>query len=200
VWHGFVPPPFRDINASTRSWVSVPYCCAVAAMFLGPVLLAVGRRPSVPARNWAWAAALAAAPALVFPSAATVAPDDARRGGLIWSIVAHGPSVMDRSLVLAALGALGAWVVCQLVVLLPRPVGVLLTAGLTALAATLWAGEQLHQKYFELPIAALTVIVVCALIASGRPIRRWPLIALGVAQLILTAGIVAKPFLAGLFA
>ena len=197
-WQGFIPPPFREINAATRSWVSLSYCLAVAAVFLGPVLIATSWRRRAAPRVATCVAIAATVPALVFTSAATVAPNDMRRGGIIWSAVAHGPVVMDRSLVLAALAALGAWVICQLVSQLPLQVGVLWTGGVGALAITMCAGGQLYQKYFELPIAALTVILVCALIAAGRLARYWPLALLSVVQLVLTAGIVVKPFVTGL--
>jgi hypothetical protein len=200
VWKGFVPPPFREINAATRSWVSLSFCAAVAGLFLGPVLLATARPLSAPPRLAALVAAVTAAPAVIFPSVATVSPDDARRGGLVWGLVAHGPSVLDRSLVLVVLAALGGWIACHVVATLPRPVAVLLATSLVALSVVLWAGLQLHQKYFELPIAALTVIALCALISSGRLVRQWPLVALAAAQFVLTAGIVVKPVLSALVA
>jgi hypothetical protein len=195
VWKGLIPPPFREINAAARSWVSLSFCGAVAAIFLGPVLLATARPLAAPPRIAALVAAVAAAPALVFPSVATSTPGDARTGGLIWSLVAHGPSVLDRSLVLAALAALGGWISCHVIAALPRPAAVMVAGSLAALSIALWAGLQLYQKYFELPMAALTVIGVCALIASDRLARRWPLIALAAAQLVMTGGIVVKPFL-----
>ena len=148
VWHGFVPPPFRVMNAGTQSWVSVSYCAAVAAMFLGPLLLALGRRRAARAHIAVCVAAITAAPAWIFQSVVTEPPNDARRGGLIWSLVSHGPSVMDRSLVLAVLAALGGWIICHVIAELPRREGVMLAMSLAALAITLWAGLQLHQKYF----------------------------------------------------
>ncbi|MCG5433100.1 hypothetical protein LV457_12515 [Mycobacterium sp. MYCO198283] len=198
LWHGFVPPFFHEINAATRSWVSLSYCFAVAAMFLTPVLLCVEQRRSVPRVVAVAAVGLAVLPALIFSSTATVSPDDTRRGGLIWGLVAHGPAVGGRSLVLVALAGTGAYVTCRLAAQLSPPCAVVATTGLCALAVVLSAGGQLYQKYFELPIAALAVFAVCDALSAGTVTRRWPLCLLVAVQAMLTIGIVIRPIVSAL--
>ncbi|MCC5582549.1 hypothetical protein IMZ11_43890, partial [Microtetraspora sp. AC03309] len=67
-----------------------------------------------------------------------------------------------------------------------------------SVAAVLCAGGQLYQKYVELPIAGLALIVICALSASGRVRRHWPLAALATLQTLLTVGIVVVPIVSAM--
>jgi hypothetical protein len=200
LWQGLVPPLFRENNAATRSWVAPSYCFAVAAIFLVPIVLATAQR-TAPPRIAAIAAIAAALPALIFPSVVTATGnDEPRRGGVIWSVVEHGPTLLDRSLILAILAAIGAWSACEVVALVSGATGRLLAFGLVALAITMCAGGQLYQRYLELPIAGLTVIVLCAAISANLLKRRWPVIMLAAVQAVLTAGIIAKPVISALLA
>jgi hypothetical protein len=198
LWQGFIPPGFREMNASNRSPVSLSYCFAVAAMFFVPVLIAVGVRATPKPLIPIGLGLLAALPALVFSSAVTTPPDNSRYGGLIWVLVGHTPTLAGRSVLLAVLAFVGAWSVCYVLANLDQATALLVGSALIALAVTQSAGGQLFQKYFELPIAALTLVTLTALGARGLINRRWPLVGLALLQAMLTSGIVIKPFVAAL--
>ncbi|MGB3482216.1 MAG: hypothetical protein WBB07_08365 [Mycobacterium sp.] len=195
-WHGLTPPGFREMNAANRSPVSLSYCFAVAAMFFVPIVIGVVGRPVRRTLAPLVLGTLAAVPAIVFPSVATVPPDNTRYGGLIWMLVAHGPSYGDRSIVLAILAFIGAWSVCHVLMTLDQPTKTLAGTALVALAVCLSAGGQLYQKYFELPVAAIAMMTIVALAQGGLIKRNWPLIALILLQATLTMGIVLVPLVA----
>ena len=112
LWRGFSPPLTQEMNASRLSWVSLSYCFAVGALFFVPVAIAVwDRRPRRPLAAYVLPVA-AALPALVFESAATTPPDNSRRGSLIWTLVAHTPTIFGRSPFLAILAFVGALAAC----------------------------------------------------------------------------------------
>ncbi|SDR29294.1 hypothetical protein SAMN04489765_4627 [Tsukamurella pulmonis] len=200
LWGGIAPPAGRAMNAMHRSPTSLSFVAAVAAVFLVPVVLAVS--PLTEVRSWAREASVvgvvAALPAVVFASAATLAPDDARRGGLVWSAVGSLPDVAGRSPVLIVLAFVGGFAATVLVRTVPARAGVVLATALPALAAVLVFGAQLYQKYAELPVAVLTVLLLVPLFAAGRVRRRWPLICLAALQAALTAGLVGLPILQSL--
>ena len=197
MWRGFLPPGMHELNATRQSWVSVSYCFAVSAIFFVPLFVAIPIRAMPRPVMAVGLSVVAALPALVFRSAATPRPDDARRGGLIWELVQHTPTVGGRSLLLALLAFVGAYSVCCILANLDKTTAILVGSALVGLAVTMSAGGQLYQKYFELPIAVLTLIAICAL-AQRLIIRRWPLVVLAVLQAVLTAGIVIKPLVASL--
>lgn len=198
LWRGFSPPLTQEMNASRLSWVSLSYCFAVGALFFVPVAIAVwDRRPRRPLAAYVLPVA-AALPALVFESAATTPPDNSRRGSLIWTLVAHTPTIFGRSPFLAILAFVGALALCLVIVNLDRTTATLTGTGVVALAVAMVAGGRLYQKYFELPIAALALIALVALASAGLVARRWPLWAIAGLQAVLLAGIVAKPVLAAL--
>jgi hypothetical protein len=167
-------------------------------MFFVPVLIAVGVRTARTHQIPIGLGVFAALPALIFPSAGTTPPDKSRYGGFIWVLVSHGPTMAGRSILLAILAFVGAWSVCHVLAQVDRTTALLVGSALIALAVTLSAGGQLYQKYFELPIAALTLVAVSALAARGLIVRRWPLVGLALLQAMLTSGIVIKPFIAAL--
>jgi hypothetical protein len=197
LWRGFLPPGMHELNATRQSWVSVSYCFAVSAIFFVPVFLALPTRVTPRSSAAVVLGLVAALPALVFPSAATPRPDDARRGGLIWELVQHTPTLAGRSPLLALLAFIGACSVCHVLVNLDKVTATLVASSLAGLAVTMSAGGQLYQKYFELPIAALTLLAICAL-AERLILHRWPLVGLATLQAMLTAGIVIKPLVAAL--
>ena len=199
LWHGFLPPGFHEMNASNRSPVSLSYCFAVAAMFFVPALVAVGIRATPQPLIPIGLGLVAALPALVFTSAATTPPDKSRFGGLIWVLVGHTPTLAGRSVLLPVLAFVGAWSVCYVLANLDQTTALLVGSALIALAVMQSAGGQLYQKYFELPIAALTLVTLTAFAATGRIYRRWPLVGLATLQAFLTAGIVIKPFVAAMW-
>jgi hypothetical protein len=186
------------MNAAIWSWVSLSYCFAVAAVFFLPILVSIGirrlDRPLIPI-GLGMAAAI---PAFIFESSATKPPDSSRRGSLIWTLVAHTPTIAGRSILLASLAFAGAWAVYLVLANLDRKTALLVGSGLVALSVAMVAGGRLYQKYFELPIAALALITIAALASSGAIKRRWPLLALAGLQAVLLAGIVVKPIVSAI--
>ncbi len=197
LWGGIAPPAGRTMNAMHLSPVSPSFVAAVGAVFVVPLVLAVATVSDVRAwtREAALVGAVVALPALVFSSAATLAPDDARRGGLVWSVVGALPDVAGRSPALVILAFAGGFAATVAARMLPARDGAVLAATLVGLAAVLLAGAQLYQKYAELPIAALAVILLTRLFAAGRIRRRWPLAALAALAAVVTAGTVVWPIL-----
>ncbi|WP_148281425.1 hypothetical protein [Tsukamurella sp. 1534] len=197
VWGGVAPPAGRAMNAMHTSPAAPSYVAAVAAVFLTPVLLAAVDTASI-RRHFAIASAmgvLVAVPALTFPSAATAAPDDSRRGGLVWALVGAFPDLGGRSPVLVVLAFAGGFVATVLTLTLPARCAAVLAGSLVALAVVLVSGAQLYQKYVELPVAVLVVLVLVQLFAADRVARRWPLVALAALQALFTAGLVVLPIL-----
>ena len=193
LWHGFLPPRFHEMNAANRSWLSPTYCAAVAAVFFVPISLATYGRGRPRLSTTLGAGAAVALPALVWTSSATTGTDNARRGGLIWESVEHTPLLDGRSLLLTLLAFAGGCSICHVLLLLDNTTAILIGTGLVSLAATMTAGGQLYQKYFELPVAAMALIAICALAANGAIERRWPLVGLAALQALLTAALVAGP-------
>lgn len=193
LWHGFLPPRFHEMNAANRSWLSPTYCAAVAAVFFVPISLATYGRGHPRLSTTLGVGAAVALPALVWTSSATTGTDNARRGGLIWESVEHTLLLDGRSLLLTLLAFAGGCSICHVLVLLDNTTAILIGTGLIGLAATMTVGGQLYQKYFELPIAAMALIAICALAAKGAIERRWPLVALAALQSLLTAALVVGP-------
>lgn len=198
LWGGLTPPAGREFNAAALSPTAPAFAAAVTAVFALPILLAVVDGWAPLRRHLPVAVTvglLAAAPAVVFTSSATVAPDQSRRGGLVWSLVAVAPDVMNRSPMLVALAFTGGAVTTLLCVALPRSLAVLLSVSVLALATVTVAGAQLYQKYVELPLGMLALVIVAQLFAAGRIRRTWPLVALAVLQAVITAAVVGLPIL-----
>ncbi len=112
------------------------YVAAVAAVFLVPLGVAVTTVADVRARarEAVVVGLIAAVPAIVFASAATLAPDDARRGGLVWSAVGAFPDVAGRSPVLVVLAFLGGFAATVVATSVPARHGAVLATSLVALA------------------------------------------------------------------
>lgn len=200
LWGGIAPPAGRTMNAMHLSPTALSFVAATAAIFLVPVVFAVTDVADVRrlARGAAMAGLIVSVPAIVFASAATDSPDDSRRGGLVWSVVGALPDVAGRSPALIVLAFLGGFAAAVVVRTVPARYGAVLASSLVALAAVLVFGAQLFQKYAELPIAVLTVLVLTWLFAERRVRRLWPLVALAALQAVLTAGIVGLPILQAL--
>lgn len=195
LWHGFLPPRFHEMNAANRSWLSPTYCAAVAAVFFVPISLATYGRGRPRLSTTLGVGAAVALPALVWTSSATAGSDNSRRGGLIWESVAHTPLVDGRSPLLVLLAFAGGCSICHVVAVLDRAVGILVVAGFAGISATMTVGGQLYQKYFEMPVAALALMAICALAANGAIERRWPLVTLALLQVMLTIALVVKPII-----
>jgi hypothetical protein len=195
LWHGFLPPRFQEMNAASRSWLSPTYCAAVAAVFFVPISLATYGRGRPRLLTTLGAGVAVASPALLWTSSATAGSDNSRRGGLIWESVAHTPLLDGRSPLLVLLAFAGGCSICHVMVALDRAVGTLVVAGFAGISVTMTVGGQLYQKYFEMPVAALALMAICALAANGAIERRWPLVTLAMLQVMLTIALVVKPII-----
>ncbi|MEV6768627.1 hypothetical protein AB0N05_08320 [Nocardia sp. NPDC051030] len=196
LWGGLTPPAMRQFNAAHPSLTAIAFTFAVAAIFAVPVLVASAQVAAVRAHLVAETVTglIVAAPALVFRSAATKFPDDSRRGGVVWTVVGKLPDVAGRSPVLAVAAFVGGFACAALLFVLERRTAVIMAAALVALTLVTAPGSQLYQKYAELPIAVLTLLVVVEIARSRRLVRTWPLAGLAAFQLVVTAGIVGIPF------
>ncbi|APA96542.1 hypothetical protein [Nocardia seriolae] len=195
LWGGLTPPAMRQFNAANPSWTAIAFTFAVAAIFAVPVLaataqVAVVRTHLVPELV---TGLVVAAPAVVFRSAATKFPDDSRRGGVLWTLVGKLPVLDGRSPVLAVLAFVGGFACAALFFVLERRTALLMAGALVALAVVTAPGSQLYQKYAELPIAMLAVLVIVEIGRTRILPRTWPLAGLAAFQLIATAGIVGVP-------
>lgn len=195
LWGGLTPPSTHQFNASSYSFTSISYTFAVAAIFLTPILLATLGKSEIRERipTAFTVGLLAAVPAIVFSSGATNQPDESRRGGFVWSVVAIFPDVADRSLLLIVLAFIGGFVGTIVCFTLTRQIALLLATSLVSVAIVTAAGSQLYQKYIELPVAVLVLIALVYLFRVGRIIRTWPLLLLALFQLAMTASIVILP-------
>ncbi|WP_072749482.1 hypothetical protein [Rhodococcus maanshanensis] len=195
MWGGLTPPAMRGFNASTQSWTSIAFTFAVAAIFAVPVLIATMRTDVIRERARVGVAvgAVAALAASVFPSAATSFPDDSRRGGVVWAVVAQVPDVAGRSPILVILAFIGGFACTVVFFILERRTAIILASALCALAVATAPGAQLYQKYAELPIGMFAVLAIVALFADGQIRRTWPLLGLAGFQALLTIGVVVMP-------
>ncbi|MVU77331.1 hypothetical protein GPX89_08735 [Nocardia sp. ET3-3] len=195
LWGGLTPPAMRQFNAANPSWTAIAFTFAVAAIFAVPVLAAVADAAAVRAHLAAEivTGVVVAVPALVFRSTATKFPDDSRRGGVLWTLVGKLPALDGRSPVLAVLAFAGGFACAAVFFVLERRTAVVMAAALVALAVVTAPGSQLYQKYAELPIAMLSVLVIVAVARTGRLSRTWPLAGLATFQFVATAGIVGVP-------
>jgi hypothetical protein len=194
MWGGLTPPA-GQANASSQSWTSISFVFAVAACFAVPVFIATLRTDIVRGRICfaTIVGLIVALPAIVFESSATSFPDDSRRGGVLWSVVAEFPDVSGRSLILAVLSFVGGFVCTVLFYVLNRRTAIMLASSTLALASAMAPGAQLYQRYAELPIAMMVVLTIVAL-ANDQQIRRfWPILCLVAYQAFATVAIVVVP-------
>lgn len=194
-WRGLTPPAAAAYNAQSISLVAPSYVAAVAAIFFVPILLCCSERPlSRRSLRLASVSAICAAlPAAIFPSMPT--SDSSRRGGLIWSAVDHMPAISSRSvglIVLSAAGGASLYLVCAR---LDPALKVIVGTSAVAMSVTGLAAAQLFQKYVELPMAGLSILVIVAIFGSNRWSRKYPLLLLYAAQLAVVIEVVLKPLI-----
>lgn len=210
VWGGLTPPRFQGFQGQPYLRPSsFALALAVFGLFSIPFLAALGEWPraslALLARDRAAIACVAAgaATALVVPS--SYSPSFGRAGGVVWHLVAHGPVVGQRSLLLAVLAAWGALTVLQWWRLYRGGAdawraGILLLVVL-AVAVAQAVSANVFQRYFE-PVQLIVLISLTALAwahksrAGDRPRARRAAAWLGVliaVQLAVTgAGLYAK--------
>jgi hypothetical protein len=84
------------------------------------------------------------------------------RFGAIWSLLALGPNLADRSLLLALGSMLGAMVVVCWLAAMPRRERWIMLAALSAFAASQTANQQLWQRYHD-PMVLLWLVIASTL-------------------------------------
>lgn len=194
LWGGLTPPAMRQFNTASQSWTAISFIFAVAAVFAVPLVASIRTNlVRERAKVAATVGLLVAAPAIVFPSAATSSPDDSRRGGVVWAVVAKFPGIADRSPILVMLAFIGGFACTLIFYALEKRTAIMLTSAILALTIATVPGAQLYQRYAELPIAMLAVLAIVALAADRQILRTWPLLCLAGFQALATAGIVLMP-------
>ena len=164
-WGGLTPSAMRGFNNNGLSPSALSYAYALSLMFFLPILLSVWSSLRSTLSSKIGVSCLvfgvcAALPAAVFESAPTERPNDARRGGLLWTVLSKLPVIEGRSLVLIVLSFAGGVVLTSVGVILQKELGNLVAVSVPALAVSATFGSQLYQKYFELPLAGLAVISI----------------------------------------
>ncbi len=210
LWGGLVPPALADYHDRGIRWAQPVLTLALLGgfgAFFAPVLVAPGSgRDRGPLLVAALVAGLAALPPTSW------APDAGRWGGAIWELVRRTPAPGDRSLVLVAGAAVGAWVLVHAARRL-RACGRGWDAALLGLSLAGWTAAhclnaQTWQRYAEplllvgLAWAAATVLRASAAQDGDEATRVPPRWWLGPAVLTLgQAGLLGltlvRPLLGG---
>jgi len=192
-WQGLVPPNhFRDEKLVGISATSVSYLLALAGFFGTVYLYSLEGAKIVSIFNQSacrWAALFGCGISLI--SATNYAPGAGRWGGYLWNLSQYFPVCWDRSLLLTIAAAWGGAVLCRLVLLIFEWNGL---AGSVVWGSCLggWAlsfipNKLAYQRYFEPLLLALLILAVGLIQESGsRPIRKMPLILLGLFQFTVT--------------
>lgn len=199
-WGGLTPPAMRGFNANGLSPSALSYGYAIAFVFFFPILVSVSRGlRSAVAPPTAFACVvvglLASLPAAIFESFPTERPNDARRGGIVWSALSRLPEAAERSLALVALSFAGGVVVTAVCITLKRELGYLVFISVPALGLSATFGSQLYQKYFELPLAALAVLCLVSYAQSKKIVRVFPLVLLSIFQFAALIAVVVLPII-----
>jgi hypothetical protein len=161
-WGGLTPPGFDEQSGTSPA--ALPLTLAIVGVF-GPVFAAcaVTRDDVLRGRGPYGAAAAGALLALAVPTSETMELER-RTGGGLWKLVEATPVVADRSLVLAALAAVGGAVTVALWRAaarhaMKRPAAILLVAMLS-LAVAQAGTVRTYQRYFEPVLLVLLALLV----------------------------------------
>ena len=182
-WKGLLPPPLARLNATHHSPAGLTYMVALAACYLTPLVLALGRDVWGRRQDWpiaAGAGLVAALPGIVFPSSELAGRELPRSGGWLWAVVARTPAPGDRSVLLVGLAFVGGAAFALLLLRIarggsPQVAWVLGTALVTA-AVFASAGAQMYQKYYETPLVLIVFLVIREAFRGRPPHRRaWAL-------------------------
>jgi hypothetical protein len=173
-WGQLTPPLFAE--QSGLSPAALPFALALAAIFGSFFALCVARRDDLlRGRAPVVAASVGAVLALAAPTSETV--DLQRRtGGGLWKLVAAGPVVADRSVVIAVLAPLGGIVLVALWRAASRrapsrPAAVLFVAMLS-LAFAQAATTRTYQRYFEPALLVLLALLTALALRELPPDAR----------------------------
>lgn len=185
-WRGLLPPAMASSNADHRSPAGLTYMFALAAWFLVPLVVALGRDVWGRRRDWPLALGtglVAAVPGLLFPSSELGGDDLPRSGGWLWVLVSKTPAPGDRSVLLVVLALVGGAAFALLLLRLVRTgsgrVAAVLGVALVGAALFASAGSQMYQKYYETPLVIIVFFLLRALFAGAAPGRTtvlaaWP--------------------------
>jgi hypothetical protein len=183
-WHGLVAPQWQTVSL-TLSAAPVAYILAVAG-FLGTFfVLSLGSLVRSQAWRDPWVLTAACAGfAITLISPTAWSPGQGRWGGWMWGLVAHLPSVGQRSLFFMLVSPWGAALIVLLARLLwrqgQRREALLWSCSIGAWASSYIPGTNIYHHYFEAPLM-IFFAVACALAARGTPGLRlawWPIILL----------------------
>lgn len=190
LWGGLVPPSFQQYHGSGGNPATPVYALALVgiwgvAAFLGiPGFLRELLTPRI-----ALVALLAGAACCLVPSNYVV---HVRFGGVLWTIASKFPAVMERSLFLVPLAALGAAAIGAYLRLWSRTqdtaargMGAYALLALLGSVAAQTANSQCFERYLQPPVLVFTAIAATALV--GRGYRVWPLVAAAMLSAALSA-------------
>lgn len=192
-WGGLTPPAFQGGNATPPSAISVSYTAALSASFLLPLALSAtsSGRPWL-GRAGIAAGLVAALPAALSPSEATIT-SNARAGGWLWEVVRLAPGLGGRSPLLIALAFLGGVTLVQVTHQVDRRVRWVVVVGVLSLALTLTPGVNLYQRYTEVPLLLLALVLSREVCRRRALARRWPLVLVGLGQAAVLSVVVLVP-------
>ena len=150
LWGGLVPPNFQYFHSFHVVWIALGFALAVVGFYAPFFLLALPRGLALLRRNTGGvllAGVVGACCALVPPSDFSI--EFGRSGGIMWKLVAAGPVVADRSLVLGFFAAIGAGSIA-LIWLSLREAGEQRGASypLAATTSTMFS-IQSYQRYYD---------------------------------------------------
>ena len=190
LWGGLVPPSFQQYHGGGGNPATPVYALALVgiwgfAAFLGiPGFLRELFTPRI-----ALVALLAGAACCIVPSNYVV---HVRFGGVLWTIASKFPAVMERSLLLVPMAALGAAAIAAYLRLWQRAqdtaargVGAYALFALLGSVAAQTANSQCFERYLQPPVLVFTAIAAMAL--AGRGYRAWPLVAAAALSAALSA-------------
>lgn len=195
-WGGLVPRSHvRGINDPGFSVMPIVYLLAVVALLWGPWLWARfgARELWCRVRERAALGAAAAGLALVVLTHSAYDRALGHWGGYLWSVAAHLPEIAGRSpvfLVLAPLGALALGVTARELWRENARAAVLLGAAMGTWALACCFNPLVFHRYYE-PPALVFLLLAAGMLSPAQPRGggwrdRWPLLALGAVQLLIT--------------
>jgi hypothetical protein len=192
LWHGFTPPLFKELNGISVNGASISYGFAMLAVLGLPVLLATGRFLSrTTFRTGVVVGLFAALPGVIFASSRTAG--DSRNGGWLWAAVGIGPSFENRSVLLVVLAVVGGIVGTALLAGLDTRIAVVVSSSFLGNLIVFTFGTRLYQRYFELLLLFLLLLVTREIAKRGGFARRSPLVGLLLFQAVLLCGMVVYP-------
>ncbi|MEE2681455.1 MAG: hypothetical protein VX641_03685 [Planctomycetota bacterium] len=162
LWGGLVPPNFQYFHSSHVTWVALGFALAIVGFYAPFFLLAVPRCMELLRSKGHWvllAGMVGACCALIPPSDSN--GELGRAGGLMWKLVASGPVLEGRSLVLAFFAAIGGGSIILLwfaqIEAGQKRGGLVLLCGWLATTSTTFLNVQSYQRFYDFPCLLLLV-------------------------------------------